>query len=588
MANWLDRHWRLAVLLFWIAACALLLYTRWRGIYWFALPDTDDNLRMAQVRALLDGQGWYDLRQYRFDPPGGADIHWSRLVDLPIAGIILLMQPLFGGAMAEKIAVGAAPLLPMLVAMFAIAATARRLLSPCAFTLALALLMCAHGARFMWSPLRIDHHGWQLAMLSLVMLSFAVRRPLPGGLLLGGASAVSLAIGLETLVYLALAGGLTVLLWVRNPDARPRLFGYGASLAGGTSLGYLLFASWANQAPVCDALSPVWLSAMVGAGAFCVAMASVNIASRAKRLGAAAVAGLLIAGAFAWFWPDCLSRPEGVSAELYDLWLQHVREARSILLRDGDSIVTILALPVAGLIGYGVMLWRHRKDPQRFTGWAALGIMCLAATGLVLWQTRAGASAQLLAVPGATGIAWLAAGWVMRQTSPVIRVGGIVAAFLLISGFGPQVIAGFAFKRAPNAVLNKVASAGRTCPTLPALKPVALQPKGLVLTFVDLGPRLIAVTHHDAVAGPYHRNGDDIIDVMRTFRGSAEDAERMVRKRKIDYVLVCLNLSESTIYRSYAPKGFYVQLASGQVPSWLEPVVLPADSPYRMWRVMPY
>jgi hypothetical protein len=48
--------------------------------------DTDDNLRMMQVRDLMRGQDWYDLRQYRLNPPFGADIHWSRLVDLPIAG----------------------------------------------------------------------------------------------------------------------------------------------------------------------------------------------------------------------------------------------------------------------------------------------------------------------------------------------------------------------------------------------------------------------------------------------------------------------------------------------------------------------
>ena len=79
--------------------------------------DTDDNLRMGQVRALLGGQGWFDLRQHRFDPAhGGANIHWSRLVDLPLAGLILLLKPLVGGADAERIAVAIAPLLPLLAA----------------------------------------------------------------------------------------------------------------------------------------------------------------------------------------------------------------------------------------------------------------------------------------------------------------------------------------------------------------------------------------------------------------------------------------------------------------------------------------
>ena len=36
----------------------------------------------------------------------------------------------------------------------------------------------------------------------------------------------------------------------------------------------------------------------------------------------------------------------------------------------------------------------------------------------------------------------------------------------------------------------------------------------VVFTFVDLGPRMISVTQHDAIAGPYHRNDRAIADVM--------------------------------------------------------------------------
>src|SRR5215213_309454 len=80
----LERYWRRLLLLFWLIFAILALYAYWTAIGRFALGDTDDNMRMMQVRALLSGQDWYDLRQYRLDPPGGADIHWSRLVDLPI------------------------------------------------------------------------------------------------------------------------------------------------------------------------------------------------------------------------------------------------------------------------------------------------------------------------------------------------------------------------------------------------------------------------------------------------------------------------------------------------------------------------
>src|SRR5439155_2318757 len=126
--------------------------------------------------------------------------------------------------------------------------------------------------------------------------------------------------------------------------------------------------------------------------------------------------------------------------------------------------------------------------------------------------------------------------------------------------------------------------ANARCPMMAYLKPVALQPKGYVLTFVDLGPRLITVTHHDAVAGPYHRNYPAIVDVMETFLGSADGAHAMVQRRHINYVLICPSMSESTNYAVRAPNGFYAQLARGKVPAWLSPIKLPTDSPFMMWR----
>jgi hypothetical protein len=93
------------------------------------------------------------------------------------------------------------------------------------------------------------------------------------------------------------------------------------------------------------------------------------------------------------------------------------------------------------------------------------------------------------------------------------------------------------------------------------------------------------LTHHDAIAGPYHRNGPAILDVHKAFRGSVDHAHATVLRRGVDYVLICPNLSEATVYMAEAPKGFYAQLAAGRVPPWLDPVALPAKSPYRMWRV---
>src|SRR5205814_9116486 len=115
---------------------------------------------------------------------------------------------------------------------------------------------------------------------------------------------------------------------------------------------------------------------------------------------------------------------------------------------------------------------------------------------------------------------------------------------------------------------KQIGRANNLCATLWGLRPVALQPKGVVMTYVDLGPRLIAITHHDAIAGPYHRNGDAILDVQHAFGRSANEAHAIIRRHGATMLMVCPNHSESTNYRARNPGGFYDQLAHGEVPAW--------------------
>ena len=52
------------------------------------LLDTDDAMRLAQLRDWLAGRGWYDLTQPRVQPPLGYELHWSRLIDAGLAGTL--------------------------------------------------------------------------------------------------------------------------------------------------------------------------------------------------------------------------------------------------------------------------------------------------------------------------------------------------------------------------------------------------------------------------------------------------------------------------------------------------------------------
>lgn len=586
LGAYLNRHWVMALVALWIGAMAWMLWVRWGGIHWFALPDTDDNIRMDQVRDWLNGQGWYDLRQYRLNPPRGFDIHWSRFVDLPIAGIILALRPFVGGVIAEKTAVALAPMLPLAIAMAATAVTTRRLVAPSAAIPAAALILLCQSALFMFMPLRIDHHGWQLAMLAATVAGLTDPRAARGGAIAAISTVISLVIGLEMLPFLAIAGGAIVLRWVWEGTAEAeRMRTYALGIAGGSAIGYVLFASYANRAPVCDALSPVWLSALLLAGALLYPMSLLRTQSRAVRLLIAGGAGALVAGAFAVTWPGCLTRPEHVSPELDRLWLSNVKEARPITLQKRDVIIGIVTMPIVGLIGTIAMCWRARRDARAIANWAMILLMALLSCAMLFWQARIGAGAQIIALPGAAALGWLVLGWLWRQSLPVMGGAAAVAA----AGIGAWVWlppTAFGLPASPaRPALKIIGKANARCPTLPALAPIARLPATTIMTFVDLGPRLITVTHHSAIAGPYHRNGDSILDIHHAFDGSPEQARAIAKRHGATLLLTCPNMSESTIYRSRSPNGFYARLSRGEKFDWLTPMPLPASSPLKLWRV---
>ncbi len=229
------------------------------------------------------------------------------------------------------------------------------------------------------------------------------------------------------------------------------------------------------------------------------------------------------------------------------------------------------------MIGAVTMLWRVRRTPL-LAAWAAPALLAISACLMLLWQTRAGPAAQLLAVPGAAALGWMLLPWLAHDRRTVVRLVGGVAGFLIVSG----AVVPLVINALPPARVSKgrkaVANANRKCPTLPALAPIAKLPAATILTFVDLGPRLLAVTHHNALAGPYHRNGAAIL--------SPDVALDVMRRHGATLVLICPGMSESTIYASEAKDGLYARLAAGRGPDWLVPVPLPKNSPFKLWRRM--
>ncbi|WP_188063606.1 hypothetical protein [Sphingobium sp. KCTC 72723] len=593
------RHWKWLTFRLWVVIAVAMVATRWPAIHWLVLSDTDDNIRFVQVKDWLAGQGWYDLRQYRLDPPGGANIHWSRLVDIPLAGLMLFFRAFVDSALADRLACAIAPLLPLFLLMLSLGFVGRRLAGPHGWLLAALAPLAAQMGLGMYAPMRIDHHGWQLALAVTMLAGLVDRNWLRGGIVAGVSSALSIAIGMEMIVYLAAGGGLIALRWVFREGAGRRMLPYALSLGGATSLCFVIFASYANRDMVCDAISPIWVAIFGAASAGMVLLALAPLRGWVQRLAAGLVVGGAVAAFFWLNWPQCLS-PYQISPELQRLWLANIREAKPITAQAQSMVVPLLAIPLAGLIGLLWALWDARRDSDRLWDWATVGLMMVFSTALLFWQVRAGPAAQLLAIPPAAWAAHRLLVAILTGTRRVRIAAGAGVALLAAIAFAyplyPQ-----AMKLWTEATGNKprpwrpsaiarndaIKKANGRCRTLPALQILDQLPPATIFTMVDLGPRILATTHHSALAGPYHRNGATILDIHHAFDGPADGFRAIAAKHHATYLLVCPYFPEGTLYAARSPRGFYADLMRGTMPGWLVPVALNSGTtlPYQLYRI---
>ncbi|MET0240285.1 MAG: hypothetical protein ABW184_10360 [Sphingobium sp.] len=596
-----EREWKTLVFIAWAIISAVYLSRHGPQMHWMSLGDTDDNMRYLQVRDWLNGQGWYDLRQHRMDPPRGANIHWSRLVDLPIAGLMLGLKPFVGVARSEQLALGIAPLLPLLPLMMALAFTARRLtVGGFGWAVAALLPLSAAMGIAQYMPMRVDHHGWQLALTAIALAGIVDHRPVRGGIVAGVASALSVAIGMEMMVYLAIAGALVAMRWVFEEDAGPRTTAYAVALAGTTALSFVIFASEANRQPVCDALSPVWTTLLVVAGAILLALTRLPLTRWPLRLGAGLIGGAALLALAYGIWPQCLTGAYQIPPELEKSWLVYIREAKPITAQARNIWMPLVALPVAGGLSALIACWAHRRDRARLWGWAMVLLMILFSSALLFWQIRAAPAAQLLAIPPIAWAAWAIAAVIIRGPWPqraaallaVVPMALVFCAYPLY----PRVVAPLlmnAKERADKAAadakpkVKKKPTANALCRTQPALQVLDQLKPATIFTMVDLGPRIIAMTHHSVIAGPYHRNAKAILDIHHAMDRPADQFRAIAAAHGATYLLLCPGFPEGTIYQRRSPKGFYADMMRGTVPAWLEPVTLRSalTIPYLVYRI---
>jgi hypothetical protein len=541
----------------------------------FAAGDGDDQMRLVQVRDLLAGQGWFDVRQYRVLPPDGISMHWSRYLDAGIAAMLTVTALVLPMPTAELATLILWPSLLACLMVLILVPGNNRLFGPAAAIGALAVF-------FSWGKLggefvapRIDHHNIQIMCATAVFyLSLVPGRALVLGALGGAATAFSLAIGLEMLPFYATVWGLMALRHAFGEEATGRwLAGFGVSIS---IAGPLLMV---GQTPVvawgaahCDVLAvPVMALGAVGVVSTLVPVVAAQVLDGPiKRIA------VLLAVAAIGLWltfpllGHCLAGPYAdVPPAIRNTIITMITEAFSAaaMLEAFPAILGgILLPPLVILCMAPVAVWymRGRLSPRQRTALVQTFVVMAVGFGFALVQVRA-ANLMTPAVP-------LLGGFIVHAFSQIPRSSllRVPVMLLLLLGMPATVQLGVRHFFEPSAAAVPGSSSAakaqprRSCRNAAAMAEVASLPKSLLFNPVNLGASILMATEHTVASASYHRSPDALWNGVGAFQSEAALRDAL-EKSGADFVVICvggLSDADAMLNRSLKAKS---------LPTWLKP-----------------
>ncbi len=529
--------------------------------------DNDSLLRIVQVRDLIAGQGWFDLTQYRMGLDGGFVMHWSRIVDAPIAAIVIAGTWLSGSqAIGEAVALILWPILLFASALFLVLRSARLAHGEAAMLPALVTGGTALYAVGVFSPGIIDHHNFQL-VLTLAMAWGIIARTHASGLIAGGAAAASLAIGAETMPYVALGGAVVAVLFLLRGRSEAGLaagFGAGFSAAALAAFVATVPAShWFSVA--CDSYSVVQFAIAIVAGAGLVAVTRTADRPVATRAAALATLGGAVGALLLIAFPQCVGDPfADMDPLLRSHWLDMVTEAQSmvtLVVHEPDSVLFWFGTPVLALAVAAHLALRGTLS----RGDAALAALIAGAVAVASWQVRGG----IFSVPLA---AILLSGWISRIRSSA-TVGGAQQALTLslawlLSNTLVWGVAGDAIKAGDTAA--KTTGVPSACYDEASYEALARLEPTTVAAISNLGASILKYTPHRALAGPYHRNVAGNLANLNILISAPDEARRRIADVGVTILAVCPGDGETTFLSEKAPDGLLARLSAGADVPWLQ------------------
>jgi len=581
----IDGKWMIwAVAGFFLFMLSLRITDVFAGV----IPGADDMMRLQQIRDLLAGQGWYSVDQARMLTPEGGDMHWSRLPDLFIAGVVLVTEPFLGREAAEKLGMGVWPLVLLAAAFTFLTMIMQRLQINRAGQIFGLIFFATSAAVYNFWPGRIDHHGL-VVVLTLGGLTAALSptSSARSGMLLALCVTAMLTIALEGLPYIAGLIAMMGLFWiVRGHREGVRLAAFGLALAVFASLFYVLDAPGPGPDRfVCDAYGTSHWAGFVLGGVLLGALGVFGGAldTWPKRLVAGALAGAVTLALIIANNPSCLGDPYATVSESVRLsWLNMVGEAKplsTLLAEEPGRVVWVFGFLVAASAATVLMI--TSAEPEQRMARLGLALLFVLSVLTTIWQIRGQSFSHVFA---AIGAGWLA-GYLFSKWR---ETGGAQA--LLVFALAAVLLSPITWQQASTQFPTRLApSQNMNC-----IMPEAYQGLGdgaelRLHAPIILGPSVIARTPHAVYAGPYHRNIQGIGQSNDVLIGPADQAHDRLLDLGATHLLYCKGLRETTRYGEGWPDGLAALMNRDEIPDWLEPADDRSETEgvVRLYRIKP-
>jgi hypothetical protein len=562
-----------------MAAISAIALFKGAGGLSVSLGDADDAARLLQVREFIAGAPWFDTFTARMGGDAGMQSHWSRLIDLPIASLLIFLQLFLSADQAETFVRAVWPLMTLAPLTYVVVWSAHQRGGATAAAVSALLMVLAPLAQYQFIIGRIDHHGVMIAAtVGAAALLFAHSQSIRVWQVAGALCAVALAIGYEALAPVAIICGSVGVWGLAVAAARARVQNFTAAFIGLFAIFFVATTAPSRWFDVyCDAISLNMAAlALIGGGGLIFALGPGQRLSAPLRLGVLGAFLAVGAATFGAIEPKCLAGPMGqLPAELKTVWLNlrdffqgDLRQSLGLLVFFGAGAATAWRLS------------RSSKAPEDFfllatvSGFAALAC----------WQYKYMSYASFICIiPIALFIAKLER--IGELSAATVRLGAAVVVSQSVLLMASENI-NLAIGKSSVVTAEKRAAADACSETQPIGDLAHLAP-GLIAAHIDIGAFIPVLTHHRALSAPYHRIPDAILANHHILESrNDEDARRLLQQHRVDYVVTCDGLDKPFADSAKRIGTLRSRLIAGDAPKFLTRVPLPnSSSIFSVWKV---